>query len=121
VRELLPFVFVSVLVGISLYFKHARNRPVTRTERTAALIWLVLRRLVCFGAALPLLALAGLLVFYMYRTSISAMGIVGLLLTSAAAFILIYYGLYGSGDRRFDLAEDKPTHELRKKRYGWRW
>ena len=120
----LPVVlFVAMLVGIAVYFGRARLQPVTRMETNAALIWLIVRRVVCFGAAIVLFALAGVAVYYfMYRaSSVSAPGMIGLVLVGAFGFILVHLGLYGTGDRRFDVTDDKPTHELRKNRYGWRW
>jgi len=120
-RELLPFLFPVALVAISIYFQSRRRSASSATERFAALAWLIIRRIVCFGAAAICLAAAGALVYSMFRASISAIGVVGVVLALSFAFILGHWGMYGTGYRRYDVKDDRPVHELRKKRYGWPW
>jgi len=120
-KDLLALLFVAALVAIGIYFQSTRDSQPSAAERRAALIWLVMRRIVCFGAAALCIAAAAVAVYGMSRSSISTIAIVGVVLALSFAFILFHWGMYGTGHRRYDVKDDKPVHELRKKRYGWPW
>lgn len=120
-KYFLPLLFVAAAVAVSFYFQSRRDSQPSATERLTALAWLIIRRIVCFGMALLCVAAAALVTYDMYRSSISAAAIVGVVLALSFSFILVHWGMYGSGHRRYDVRDDKPVHELRKKRYGWRW
>lgn len=117
---LFPIIFVAVLIGIQYYFQSRRSLTASKTEKVLATVWLWIRRLVCFLAAF--LCLCGsLYAFYCVWTgAFFAMTIVGMAAGVAFGYIFLHYGMYGSGFSRFNFSEDKPVHEQRKKRYGWR-
>jgi len=116
----LPIIFVAGLIGVHYYFQSRRSVTASTTEKVLATAWLWVRRLVCFFAVF--LCLCGsLYAFYCLGTgAFSAMTIVGLAASIAFGYIFLHYGIYGAGLSRFSFSEDKPVHEQRKKRYGWR-
>src|SRR5690349_2882035 len=114
-KELLPFLFPAALVAISIFFRSRRNSTPSTAERLAAFAWLIIRRIVCFGAAGLCIVAAGALVYSMFRASVSAIGIVGIALALSFAFILAHWGIYGTGYSRYDVKDDRTVHELRKK------
>ena len=117
----LLLLFVAAPVGISIYFRSRREVPPTKVERRVAIIWLALRRIVCFGAAAILLAVACVVAYSMIRGPATGTGILGTALAVSVACIFAHWGMYGTGYRRYDVTDDKPVHEWRKKRYGWPW
>jgi hypothetical protein len=119
---LLTAFLVTVFVLVRWWFQGGRHKPITRTERTVAMAWLIIRRVVCFFAALVSFALACLVVFQMVGTaSVSALSIFGLVLACTFGFFFVHLGMYGTGHSRYNWTEDKAVHDARRKRYGWRW
>lgn len=111
----------AALLGIHGWFRSRRGTPPGRVERFLAASWLLIRRIVCFGAA-------GLCVFgavFVIRGAVlgsaSLMTPVGVLLLLSVAGLFFHWGRYGAGYRRGDFGEDRSVHESRRKRYGWRW
>jgi hypothetical protein len=111
----------AALFGIHAWFRSRQGAPPGRVERFLATSWLLIRRIVCFGAA-------GLCVFgavFVVRGAVlggaGLMTPVGVLLLLSVAGLFFHWGRYGAGYRRGDLSEDRPVHESRRKRYGWRW
>ena len=120
-RTLLIVLIVAALFGFHWYFESRRSRAPTSVERVLATAWLWIRRLVCFFATGLCALLAGLLVMEMFRGKMPLTGIIGVVLAISFGFVTFHWGLYGTGLKRYDYQEDKPVHEQRKRRYGWRW
>lgn len=110
--------WLSPLILLSCYFgtRNPRVAPTT-TERIAAKIWLFTRRAFCFIGAL-LFGAAGTLGGYEVITQGSGGAFVGSIMAFALAAACVWWGIYGAGLQR-SFRDDKPTHEKRKRRYGW--
>lgn len=118
---LLPLALPAVLLGIHFYFQTRQSRPVGRVERILATVWLWVRCIVCFGAA-GLCVFGALFAIYdAVANSVSLTTLAGVVLSLAMAALFFHWGRYGAGYSRADLSEDRPVHEARRKRYGWRW
>lgn len=118
--DFLPFLFPAALIAVAVYFRSREGHAPTSTERRAALAWLLLRRLVCFSASLLCVVVAALC-GYAALQSVSAMAMIGSVLALSMAFVFAHWGRYGTGRPHSSVADDKPVHEARRKRYGWRW
>ena len=118
--DFLPFLFPAALIAVALYFRSRQGHAPTGTERRAALAWLLLRRLVCFSACL-LCVVAVALCGYAALQSMSATAAIGAVLALSMSFVFAHWGMYGTGRPHSSMADDKPVHEARRKRYGWRW
>ncbi|WP_139074407.1 hypothetical protein [Xanthomonas bromi] len=118
---LIPFLCVAAMLGVHVYFHSRRYRPPSRVERGLAMLWLVIRRLLCFSVALSFWGGA----VYMGYLVLTRAASPSLLWWSAGllpfGYILLHLGLYGAGHKRYDWNEDKKVHAERKRRYGWRW
>lgn len=105
----------SVIFGIPCYFMARSKLAPTRTETLLARVWLTFRRLVCFIGALLFGAVA-LLTAVKEGFSQEWLGI---LFMSLFALAFAWWGVFGAGERR-TWSDDKPMHQARKKRYGWK-
>lgn len=119
--ELLTLVVVGLFIAIAAYFKSRQHAAPSRTERVAAMLWLLVRRLVCFSAAALCLLGSGLMAYSMVASSATWIGAIGIAVALPFAFIFAHLGMYGGGRYRYDMRDDRPVHEARRKRYGWRW
>jgi hypothetical protein len=108
---LLPFVLFAG------YFA-TRSATASSTEKRLARAWIIMRRLICFTAALVLglIAVCGFVLGFKSRDlgAFAFGAFFGLL-----AIFSAWTGAYGAGNRRA-FSDDKPTHEERKARYGWK-
>jgi hypothetical protein len=108
---------VLPLVFMVIYFS-TRSGPASSLERRIARTWLFVRRCICFTVALVCGGLAVLAMVAAYRTHrlelLTVSAFVGVLGALAA-----WIGAYGAGNRR-GFADDRPLHEERKARYGWK-
>ena len=116
---LLPL-FVAALVGISIYFQ-SRRGPAMIVERRVALIWLWLRRIVCFGAAALCASFVFVACYAMLTSPVTPLSVIGALLFLSLAYVFVHLGMYGMGRALSGVTDDKAVHESRKKRYGWPW
>lgn len=118
---LIPFLFVAALIGVHAYFHSRRHRPPSKVERGLAMLWLVIRRLLCFSMTLLLWG-GAVYMGYLVLTRTASPSLLwwcaGLL---PFGYIFLHLGLYGAGYKRYDWSEDKSVHAERKRRYGWRW
>ena len=108
------------LILLSCYFATRRHRAApTRTERTLAGAWLLIRRAFCFLGAVLFGSTA---VFGGYSAFIERSGgtLVGSVMSLAMAVACVWWGVYGSTGREGAFREDKAKHEERKRRYGWK-
>lgn len=112
-------VFIASLVAIHLYFRTREGKPVTAMERGLATGWLWVRRVVCFFAAAICLLGAVALVVHGVLVGIDVLLVVGVVLLLALGGVCVHWGWVGMGQRRYDVSDDRPVHEERKRRYGW--
>ena len=120
-RALFTITILAAFIGFCWFFESRRSRPPSVAESALATAWLWFRRLVCFIATSLCALVAGLLLVQIVRGEMPLTGIIGVVLAVAFGFIIFHWGLYGMGRKRYDFLEDKPIHEERKRRYGWRW
>ncbi|WP_153066902.1 hypothetical protein [Xanthomonas arboricola] len=118
---LIAFLFVAALIGVHAYFHSRRHLPPSKVERGLAMLWLVIRRLLCFSMALLFWGGAAYMGYLVLTRAASP----SLLWWSAGllpfGYIFLHLGLYGAGYKRYDWNEDKSVHAEHKRRYGWRW
>lgn len=119
--ELLPLAAAGLFIAIAAYFKSRQDSAPSRTERVAAMLWLLFRRIVCFSAAALCLMGSVLVAYSMLASSATWIGAIGIAVALSFSFIFAHLGMYGSGKKRYDVTEDRPVHDARRKRYGWRW
>ncbi|WAH64316.1 hypothetical protein [Xanthomonas hortorum] len=118
---LIPLVFVAALFGVHFYFQSRRHKQPSRLERFFAGLWLLIRRVACFGMAL---IFCGGGVYAVYQVAFEAAPLSTLFWLGfwlPIGYIFFHWGVYGRGYKQYDFLDDKPVHEGRKKRYGWRW
>ncbi len=118
---LLPLALPAAMLGIHFYFQSRQGAPVGRVERFLATVWLWIRRIVCFGAAGLCVFGAAFVIHGAVVGSASLKTAIGVVLLLSTAGLFFHWGRYGAGYNRVDLSEDRPVHESRKRRYGWRW
>ncbi|TBR36444.1 MULTISPECIES: hypothetical protein [Dyella] len=119
-KQLVVIAFVALLVGVHWYFRTRADKPVSAVERGLATGWLWVRRITCFFAAAVALLGALSLIAHGILTDVDMMLIIGTVLLLALAALFTHWGVYGMGVRRYDTRDDRPVHEARAKRYGWR-
>ena len=118
------FLIIALLIGavfVHWYFHSRLDRAPSRSERVFALCWLILRRMFCaigvvFGIAGAVFTVAR---FTSEGNGAAAVG--GFLFFGFLTWLFAHYFLYGGGYFEHAFKEDKPIHEMRKKRYKWRW
>ena len=115
-------VFVSAWTApfalIAGYFASRSRQQPSRTERVLARTWLFFRRAVCFvGATCMGVLSAGMLVSAVTKHDSGAAFASGFFLLLCGVFV--WWGIYGAGYRR-TFSDDRPVHEERRKRYGWK-
>jgi hypothetical protein len=112
-------VVVALLMMIPLYFESRASKEPSGTERFFARIWLIVRRSLCFVAALMFgaVAIAGLLGLFGIVKAAPPWHMA--LFSAAVAAALVWWGVFGAG-RSKGFSDDRPEHERRKHRYGWR-
>ncbi len=115
---LIIFGSIAVPILISYYFSSRKAIVPSNIEKTAASIWLFVRRLVCFSAAIFFGALSILLVFF---AELSIKGIGASLASIVVAAICIWVAVYGQGWNRSDWKDDVALHKQNKARYKWPW
>lgn len=103
---------------IAGYFASRSGRQPSKTERVLAKGWLFFRRTVCFVGAtcMGLLSVAMLVVAITKRDGGAAFA-AGCFLLLCSLFV--WWGIYGAGNAK-SFSDDRPVHEERRKRYGWR-
>ena len=114
------FIFCSIAVPtlISYYFSSRKTAEPSKIEKISALIWLFIRRLVCFVAAIMFAATALKLMFfsevlfYQFWTSLALI---------LAAIFCIWVGIYGRKLKGGTLQSDVAFHAQNKARYKWPW
>lgn len=115
--------FMAVLIGITWYFSSRRAKPPTETERIAATVWLLVRRIAGFACALFLLVVALLVATgYIDRAArldtLTRLGYALFLLLGSG--FCVWVAIYGQGWNRADWKDDVALHRENKKRYHWR-
>ena len=98
------------LVLIPFYFEIRRSRKPDKLEICFAFLWIAIRRIALGLAAL----LFALFAVASYRRGATMTSTFALLF----AGVVGWWGWFGAGYRR-SFADDRPTHEARKRRYGW--
>lgn len=113
--------FVAALCGVHAYFHSRRDKPPSMWERLFAGIWLVMRRVLCFGMAFCFWGGSCALIYQIAikATPLSSLLWLGFLVP--LGYLFVHWGLYGRGYKKHDFTDDRRAHEARKKRYGWRW
>ena len=117
-------VLVSLLIGavaVHWYFHTRLKRTPSRFERGLATTWLVVRRIFC--AIGVLFGLSGIILFgsRLFAVGVSAQAIGGIIFFGFLTWLFAHFFAYGGGYSEYRFAEDRPIHEMRKKRYDWRW
>jgi len=102
--------FVALLSIIPLYFESRRARRVTKTEIVFAFAWLAIRRILGSVVALLLVSFG----VFMIATGQLAAGLFSFVL----GCVLGWWAWFGSGYLD-SFRDDKPTHDVRRRRYGW--
>lgn len=120
-RALIVTLVLMTLAALPMYFRSRAASLPTKGERGLALAWLWLRRAVCFFAAALFLVCAVLLSYDVAIGKMPTIALLGVLVLLGIAWLCVHYARYGAGYSRYDFWEDKPLHEQRRKRYGWRW
>jgi hypothetical protein len=112
-------VVTGLLMLIPLYFESRRDNEPTGSERFLARTWLFVRRCLCFLAAMLFGALAihGVLGLVGVTRDSPPLGVA--LFSGAMAGVFIWWGIFGAGRSR-TFSDDRPEHERRRRRYGWR-
>jgi heme/copper-type cytochrome/quinol oxidase subunit 3 len=100
------------------YFKSKQADSPSKTEKTMALLWLVLRRTVCFIAAVPFLGAGIKLMFF---SEMNFNNVSGSLITLLMGASFLWVGFYGQGWTQRALKDDVALHKKNKHRYRWRW
>lgn len=110
--------WIAPFVLVAGYFASRKSRPPSTTERVLARGWLLFRRTVCYVGA----ACVGMVGFMMLLFAIAKHD-GGAALASGSFFLLcglfVRWGIYGAGEAR-TFADDRPVHEERRRRYGWK-
>lgn len=107
--------WVSVAIAIPCYFMARSKHAPSRTEAILARVWLTFRRLVCFSGA----AFFGAGAVFAVVTRGFASAWVGIVILSLFALAFAWWGVFGTGESRA-WSDDRPSHEARKRRYGWK-
>lgn len=102
---------VLALACIPFYFEVRRSRRANKLEIALAFSWVVLRRLILLTFAVPLVVYA----IASFRNGELGMAAATLLF----ACVVAWWGWFGAGYRRA-FEDDLPTHNARKRRYGWK-
>ncbi len=109
----------SIILIIPFYFMSRENRAATRTEASLAWLWILLRRLVgilgfvMIGSICVALTIKGL------DTGFSWGGVASVIFSLFMSFFILWKCWYGEGTSR-DFSDDRPSHEAKKRRYGWK-
>ncbi|WP_349656405.1 hypothetical protein [Xanthomonas sp. 10-10] len=120
-ESFIPIAFVIALLWVHFYFESRRHKKPDRLERFFAGLWLLIRRVLCFGMALAFWGGSGYVVYQVASRSVPVSSLFWLGLLLPIGYLFVHWGIYGRGYRQYDFLDDKPVHEERKKRYGWRW
>lgn len=112
------FSFLAVPILISYYFNSRKSKIPSSSEKIVASVWLLIRRLVCFSAAIFLGGLAILIVIFSDFTFQSFGASFAFIVVSA---FCIWVGFYGQGWKRADWKDDVALHNQNKARYKWPW
>jgi hypothetical protein len=108
----LPFLLVAG------YFS-TRIGPASSTERRLARAWIIFRRFVCFTTALVVGSIAAFGFVLAFKSRSPEMfGFAAFF--GALALLAAWTGAYGAGNSGRTFSDDKPIHEERKTRYGWK-
>lgn len=112
-------VVTGLLLLIPLYFESRRDKEPTGNERLLARAWLFVRRCLCFLAAMLFGAVAihGVLGFVGVTGASPPLG--AALFSGAMSGVFFWWGIFGAGRFR-SFSDDRPEHERRRRRYGWR-
>jgi hypothetical protein len=90
------------------------------TERKLMTAGLVIRRILCFGLALLLVAGSVGIMFHAFQIKDLGLGGVSLGILGMAAY-LYHLGRYGQRHLGKIFRLDEKEHEEQKRKYGWRW
>ena len=115
---------LPAILGLTFLLR-PKPGPPTRSERIAALSWLIIRRSVCFlfGAMLVGGAIYNLISFLRGQAPlITLLWIAVGLLISIPVFLVGVFGISGRySSYPYTWTDTGMLHDRRKKRYGWRW
>lgn len=118
---LVPVAGVAALFGVHYYFQSRRGKPPSKVERFFAAVWLLVRRVSCFGMAFCLWGGGGVLIYRIVVGAAPLLSLFWLGILVPIGYLFVHWGIYGRGYKKYDVLDDKPVHDERKKRYGWRW
>jgi hypothetical protein len=110
--------WIAPLILVACYFEARSRQTPTRAEVMLARSWLMIRRAVCFFGALVL----GCTGAFGLKHSFAQPGwlaFAGVLICFLLAGACLWWGIYGTARVR-GFADDRSTHEERKRRYGWK-
>lgn len=108
----LPFVLIAG------YFA-TRVGPPSSTERRLARAWVIFRRFVCFTTALVVGLISAFGIGVAVKTRSLEVFWFGAFF-GVLAVLAAWTGAYGAGKSGRTFSDDKPVHEERKARYGWK-
>ncbi len=109
----------ALILIIPFYFMSRANKEPTKLEALFAGIWIVLRRLVGILGFLLIFVPCVSVTIRAFSTGFTLIGAAAVIFGICMSFFILWKGWYGEGpSKRF--SDDLPSHEARKKRYGWK-
>lgn len=113
------FLFFALILLIPFYFMSRAGKEPSRTEAVLAAVWIFIRRLVGLVMTLALVGGAYAMFLNMFRHGFSFATAAGVVFILAMAGWVLWKSWYGEGPSS-GFSDDRPSHEARKKRYGWK-
>ena len=112
-RAIQLWLILNALFAIPCYFASRRNEVPSEAERFLARAWQLFRRILCFLTAAIFIGGA----IFVWKDPKG--GWLPALFMGSMALAFIWWGIFGAGESR-SFTDDRPLHEARKKRYGWK-
>jgi hypothetical protein len=106
-KALFIFTFVAVLLGISYYFGSRKSLEPSKTEKIAALIWLIIRRIVGFVGTIFFFGVA---IKYLFFSEVLLHAFWPSIAVIAAGIFCIWVAVYGQGWNRIAWKDDVALH-----------
>ena len=109
--------FCIIALILCWYINPTRNESPSKGQRTVAKAWIVIRRTVCFIAALAFFALLFPAIQH-EGPILPKLGVILFILFLVVMFI--YIGIFGQGQNRFSLKDDIALYKDVRKTYKWK-
>ncbi|MGH8494172.1 MAG: hypothetical protein ACRERR_13860 [Moraxellaceae bacterium] len=109
----------ALILIIPFYFMSREKKEPTRVEALFAGTWIVLRRLVGILGFLLIGVPCVAVTIRAFSTGFTLSGAAAVIFGIFVSFFILWKGWYGEGASK-RLSDDRPSHEARKKRYGWK-